>query len=365
MKLCFLSAASVIHTVRWVNAMVNQGHDVHLMTMHDEKVDKLDRRVTIHRLNIPAPLGYYLNVLQAKKIIRKLQPDILHVHYASGYGTLSRLINYQPTLLSVWGTDVYLFPYESKQKEKILRKNLQAVDYLSSTSIDMKKQTEKFISHKPIDVVPFGIELNDFQPGEKESRATILIGTVKKLEHVYGIDLLLKSVASLITFLRENQMENLADQIRLQIVGEGPQRLELQALADELKIGAITEFVGLIPNEDVPEYLNNMDIFVALSRSESFGVAVLEASACEVPVVVSDVGGLPEVVDEGKTGYSLAADNTDQIVKRLAELVSDAEKRFEMGKAGREFVKEFYSWDKNVCEMEAVYSKICNMETPK
>lgn len=357
MKLCFLSAGSVIHTVRWANAMVKNGHEVHLMTMHDEKVDKLDQRITIHRLNIPAPLGYYLNVLQAKNIIRKLQPDVLHVHYATGYGTLSRLINYRPTLLSVWGSDVYLFPYESKHKKKILERNLQAVDYLSSTSIDMKRQTKEFSQDKPVDVVPFGIDIDDFYPVELDSHDTIVIGTVKKLDPIYGIDLLLKAVASLLTYLRENELTHLADQVRLRIVGEGPQESELRKLANDLQIGSITEFVGLIPNDRVPKYLSNMDIFVALSRSESFGVAVLEASACELPVVVSNVGGLPEVVAEGKTGYVVATDHMDLIIKRLAELVTDQDKRIAMGKAGRQFVKEFYSWNKNVREMEAVYSK--------
>lgn len=361
MKICFLSAASVIHTVRWVNGMAELGHEVHLITMHEEQADKIDRRVTIHQLNIPAPLGYYVNVLEAKRLIKTIQPDLLHAHYASGYGTLARLINFTPTLLSVWGTDVYIFPYESRKKEKHLKKNLEAADYITSTSFDMKKQTEKFTS-KQIEVIPFGIDTEHFKPQTRKDDETIVIGTVKKLEHVYGIDILIRVTALLIDELRKQGRTELADRIRLKIVGQGPQLDEMVALTKRLNIEAITEFTGFVPNEEVPHYLNELDIFTAFSRSESFGVAVLEASACEVPVVVSDVGGLPEVVKDQETGYCLPLDHTDEIVEKLASLVIHHEQRTNMGKQGRAFVKQHYTWKKNVLHMEMVYNRLINNE---
>src|SRR5699024_4805033 len=352
---------SVSHTVRWVNGMAKLGHEVHLITMHEEEADKIDQRVTIHHLKIPAPFGYYLNVSKAKRLLKIIQPDLLHVHYASGYGTLARFINFTPTLLSVWGTDVYIFPYESKQKERILRKNLKAADFITSTSFDMRSQTQKFTS-KQIEVIPFGIDTNLFHPTERNDVETIVIGTVKKLEHVYGIDILIKATAFLINKLRELGKEHLADRIRLKIVGKGPQLKELKDLTQEYRMDSITDFVGSVPNEEVPSYLNQIDIITAFSRSESFGVAVIVASECELTVIVSDVGGLQEVVQQGETGYSIPLEHMDEIVKKLARLVIHHEQRIQIGKKGRLFVKQHYMWEKNVLQMEKIYNKLVNNE---
>src|SRR5699024_486512 len=149
----------------------------------------------------------------------------------------------------------------------------------------------------------------------------IVIGTVKKLEHVYGIDILIKTTAFLISYLREHGHDDLAKRVRLQIVGKGPQLKELKDLTKEYQSESITEFIGTDPNEEVHNYLNQIDVFTAFSRSESFGVAVLEASACEIPVVVSNVGGLPEIVQNGETGFSIPLEHMDEIVEKLAKLV--------------------------------------------
>src|SRR5699024_11469851 len=127
----------------------------------------------------------------------------------------------------------------------------------------------------------------------------------------------------------------LADRIRLKIVGKGPQLKELKDLTQEYRMDSITDFVGSVPNEEVPSYLNQIDIFTAFSRSESFGVAVLEASACELPVIVSDVGGLPEDVQQGDTGYSIQLEHMDEIVEKLSRQIFHHKQKLQMEKKGR------------------------------
>lgn len=361
MRICFVAGASSIHTVRWVNAMAARGHDVHLMTMHKGNLNEIDEQVKVHHFKIPAPFGYFLNRFEMNMLLKKIKPDLVHAHYVSGYGTLARLARFRPTLLSVWGSDVYLFPYRSKRNEKTLRKNLAFTNHITATGEALKKQTEQFVRPaEPIKVIPFGIELALFKPKRERSEndEVIYIGTVKGLKAVYGIDILLKSIAQLLTVLRVNNEVDVANRIKIMIVGAGPQLGELQQLANELQISGITEFVGAVPNEQVPHYLNKLDIYCALSRSESFGVAVLEASACEVPVIVSDVGGLPEVVRDGETGYIVNNKIVDEVVDKMYTLVIDSEKREKFGRQGRKFVQEYYDWSRNVLQMESVYKEI-------
>src|SRR5699024_9535413 len=247
----------------------------------------------------------------------------------------------------------------SNFKKRTLKKNLEFADRITVTSSALKEQTEKFIQPtESIKVIPFGIDLDLFEVTYRDDdKDEICIGTIKSLKKIYGIDILLRATAQLISYLRTNHYEQLADKIRLTIVGKGPELAHLQDLAEKLNISRITEFVGSVPNEQVPEQLKNLDVYCAFSESESFGVAVLEASACEVPVIVSNVGGLPEVVQDEQTGFIVNTEHEDEIVEKLYQLIISTELRGKLGKNARKFVKDAYKWQHNVTQMENIYSK--------
>ena len=103
-----------------------------------------------------------------------------------------------------------------------------------------------------------------------------------------------------------------------------------------------------------------LDIYVAVSLQESFGVAVLEASACAKPVIVSNVGGLPEVVDDGKTGIIIEKENPNQLADELIKLITNPVLRIEMGKKGRLKVLNEYNWIESVKQMLSVYQECLN-----
>lgn len=358
MKIVFLAPANSIHTVRWVNSLAERGHDITLLTLHGTELNHIKDGVKVIKLPFSAPLGYYANTWAAKKILRKIKPDLLHTHYASGYGTLSRFIGYSPTLLSVWGSDVFEFPYQSESNRKIITKNLQSATKIASTSYAMKVQTEKLIQPiQEISVTPFGIDLNKFKPDRNasdKSNGKLIIGMLKTMESKYGPQYLLQAIPLLLNKL-EHMSSKRREEIQVLMVGRGNETEKLKSQASELGIGDIVTFVGEVPHQEVPIYLNKMDIYCAPSEQESFGVAVIEASACGVPVIVSNVGGLPEVVKDGETGYIVESKNPEQIADKLFELVVDRERRERFGVNGRKFVEEQYDWEKNVSLMEDVY----------
>ncbi|MGB9859402.1 MAG: glycosyltransferase [Moorellaceae bacterium] len=360
MKIALLAARNSIHTVRWANGLAARGYKVHLITAHHGG-DKLDDRVQVYPLLFRAPVGYYLNVVHFKMLLRKIQPDILHAHYASGYGTLGRLSRFHPYILSVWGSDVYDFPLKSPVNRWIVIKNLQAADWVCSTSVTMAEQTRRLCpSVKNLTVTPFGIDIEVFSPRrELKDPSVITVGTVKKLAPKYGVDVLIRAFSLAREKLRKHDTAS-AERLRLLIVGDGPQRMELEYLTKKLGIDSVTTFVGQVPHRDVPDYLNRLDVYVAVSRldSESFGVAVLEASACGLPVVVSDAGGLPEVVKHGITGYVVERDNVEATADAIMRLVENPSLRNQMGDAGRQHTKTNYNWTDSVSIMEAVYAKV-------
>jgi glycosyltransferase involved in cell wall biosynthesis len=134
----------------------------------------------------------------------------------------------------------------------------------------------------------------------------------------------------------------------------------LRKFAREKGVGRIVDFVGRIPHEEVPAFLASLDVFCMPSRweSETFGVAAVEAEAMEIPVVATRVGGVPEAVNDGVSGILVPPNDTIAVADAVASLLDDSEKRGDMGRAGREYVREHYDWYRNAGQMEEIYKSI-------
>lgn len=357
MKVALLTAESSTHTVRWVQSLADRGLDVHLITAHP--AGTLVNGFSVHTLPISAPLGYVLNARFVRSLLRRINPDLLHTHQASGYGLLGTLAGFSPHILSVWGADVYDTPEKSWLHRGIIRWNLRSADWVCSTSEVMADQTQSLQCVDHLTVTPFGVDTDKFAPAtSRDSTAEdeIVIGTVKTLKPKYGIDVLIRAFRALLDRLSDAD----AQRCRLLIVGGGPQRDELQELARDLGVNERTTFAGRVSHDEVPEYLNRLDVYVALSRleSESFGVAVLEASSCGLPVVVSDVGGLPEVVRDKETGIVVESESPDAAAEAIHRLVTHRDQRKQMGERGRAHVTETYEWSGCVTRMIELYEHV-------
>lgn len=353
-KLVLLAPASVGHTRRWATALAGRGLEVVLATQHPDPAFTPPPGLRIVALPHTGLAGYFRNVPALRRLLRQERPDLLNAHYASGYGTTAALAGFRPWLLSVWGSDVYDFPYEGALKGWWLRRNLAQADAIASTSEAMARQVQRLLpTVRDLTVTPFGIDTARFAPpAAPPSRDRLVVGTVKTLAPKYGIDVLLRAFAQL--------SQASPRPVSLLIVGGGPQQAELQALARTLGLQDAVHFAGAVPHDEVPAWLHRMDVFVAASRldSESFGVAVLEASACGLPVVVSDAGGLPEVVAAGETGLVVPRDDAPALTEALRLLVDDAGLRRALGAAGRARVRQLYEWDTCVDRMLACFEHV-------
>ena len=366
MKILFLSDGSSIHTKRWVNSIVEKGVTIHLFSLKPvNTADYPDHDFTFTQFNLQKRFGglsklSYLKVLpELKKVIRDFKPDILHAHFATSYGLLGALSGFHPFILSVWGSDVFDFPKKSFLHKSILEYNLKKADRILSTSHVMAEET-RIYTDKEIEVTPFGIDTVKFAP-EKAERAAltpfaeddIVVGTIKLLEEKYGINYLIEAFS--IVSRKHPELP-----LKLLIVGDGSERKNLENLAEKLKIDEKVYFAGMADYSKVPYFHKIINIYAALSilDSESFGVAIVEAEGCGKPVVVSNVGGLPEVVEDGETGFVVEKKNAAAAAEKLEKLVLDAGLRGIMGKAGRERVIKLYDWSENVAQMMKIYNKI-------
>lgn len=361
MKIVFLSAAKSIHTVKWVNAMSDRGHEVYLIYNkgHEPKQDLIDKNIHLHCMKYGGSLGYYLNANELHDYVKRIQPDIIHVHYASGYGTLARVSRIGPILLSVWGSDVYEFPNESLIKKHILKRNIRYAKELASTSQCMAAQLRRVMEDESlkIKITPFGVDISFFNPRRFETKKSdlIVIGNIKSLTPTYGIKELIVAVKKLIEDV--GIPLDIRNKIRLEIYGDGEQRAELVELVQKLELKEVINFRGKVPNTEVPNALSGFDIFCAMSQNESFGVSLVEAMAMEKPIVASDVDGFKEVIEDGISGIIVDRKDVNQCKEALKKLILNPKLQEQMGKKGRKRVLDLYDWKKNVDYMEEIYVK--------
>ena len=356
LRIALLAPLNSVHTQKWLNSLVQSGHEVHIISMQ-KGVVPLDPRIVVHSLYCTRAVGYFLNLFQLRRILRKIKPDLLHVHFASGYGTLGTLSGFHPRMLSVWGSDIFLFPHRSIFSKLLLSFNLRTADWICSTSEAMRVETLKYLppNFNKICVVPFGVDLTQFSPRESGKNADeIIVGTAKSLDERYGIDILIRAFHFAKEKL-EREADGLAGRLKLVIAGEGPQKNTLQKLAADLGISQQVSFLGLIPHSEIPQLLRTFSIFVAASRSESFGVSVVEASAVGIPVIVTEVGGLKEVVQNEQTGFVVPEEEWRALGEKIVLLAQNKELSQQMGTNGRGHVASNYEWKNNVKSMESRY----------
>ena len=350
MRIVYLADAPYIHTKRWVEHFARGGWEVHVVSFRPAQIDG----AVVHYIGGFESLGrarYLLHARRVRRLVRDLQPDLLHAMHLTSYGFLAGLCGVRPTITSVWGTDVLEAPRWSPFHYAVTRHALAHADHLTATGLRLANATLRYAPRaKPVTVVPYGVDLARFQPVQNGARQSdVVVGAGARLSQEKGLDVLLRAVARLITAGRP---------LRVVLAGDGPERARLVRLAGELGIAERVLFLGEVPHEEVPAVLAGLDIFAMPSLAEGFGVAALEAQAMELPVVASNVHGIPDVVDDGRTGLLTPPGDVALLADAIDRLAGDAGLRAEMGRAGRTFVQERYRWEENAAQMERLYEHV-------
>ncbi len=352
--------------VKWATSLAKEGYEVGVFSLNTSVFEWYKPYKNIHIFNevsrsdnffkssIINKLEYLFYTSKLKKTIRHFKPDILHAHYATSYGLIGRLSGFRPFIVSVWGADIFDFPHISILNKKLIQRNLQYPDMVMSTSRVMKKEILKYVDRE-VEVTPFGVDIKQFSPKPVKrimDEQDIVIGAIKPIEIKYGTDILIHAV-------KKVSVANPDKQFKLLLVGSGTMREECAKLVNELNMENNVIFTGKVPIEEVPAYHNMIDIYcnISILDSESFGVSVVEAMACAKPVIVSNVGGLPEVVIQNETGIIIEKKSVDAAAEAIQKLIDDKQLAARMAKKAMLHVHEHYNWENNLKHIIHLYSK--------
>lgn len=348
---CYLADARSPLVHRWLLHFVKQGYEVHIISI-DPQTAPL-QGVTVHhvhpkRIRIERRAVRYLLALpEVRRILRRLEPDIVHAHYGWGYGIVAAFAGRSPLVVSLWGTDILVSAARSRLSRLLMKAVLFRADRICATSTHLVEATRAY-TNKRILRTPFGVDCITFSPRVESSHPSVLtIGMLKRLDENSGIETLLRAFALI--------LGRLNSPLHLRIIGASSDD-RWHSLAFELGIADSTSFEGHMHADLVPDALRDIDVLVQPSlHTEGFGVAVLEAAATGIPVVASNLGGLREVVMDGETGILVPAGDVEALADALCRVVADGTLRARMRRAGREFAVDQYNWSDTVMIMDGLY----------
>ncbi len=235
--------------------------------------------------------------------------------------------------------------------ESLLCRVLEKASLITAVSEATRKNLLKLVPKIApyCSVVHNSLKKSDLRP-EKLPFSPPRILCIGRLSNGKAFDLMIRALAAL---------KNTNPDTRLQIVGDGDERENLESLAAELGVNEQVEFSGWVAPPDIPRLLNTATLLVAPSRGvESFGLVALEAAQMERPVVVSDAGGLPEVVQHGVSGFVFPSENVERLVEAVRKLLSDERLAVSMGRAGAKRADELFSWDSFVQHFDTLYQNL-------
>ena len=365
MKILLLSDTYSEHTEKWALGLAEQGIEIGLFSFNKSSYPwfKNHKNITLlfepkHKHNSNSLIGklaYFTFLKTLKKSIAHFQPNIVHAHYATSYGLIGALSGFHPYVISAWGTDVMKFPQKNFLNRKILNYNLNRADIICATSNTIKDYLFP-ITTKNIKVIPFGVDTNVFFKKTVQSlfdKTSFVIGCIKALESLYNVDVLIKSFSVL-------KLRHIDKSLKLLIIGVGSQENELKQLVKNLKLEDDVIFTGRIPFSEVSNYFNMIDVLANLSDYESFGVSVIEAMACEKPVIATNTGGLKEIIENQEFGSLVDIGNIDQTADEIEKYLLDSDLKQKVGLQARKKIIEKYNWNTNVTQMIEVYSNLLN-----
>jgi N-acetyl-alpha-D-glucosaminyl L-malate synthase BshA len=368
---CYASVGgSGIIATELAKLLAARGHQVHMLSSDTPvRLGEYQPGLLFHRVETPSyPLfrepQYLLSL--ANKIVqvsRDEQLEIVHAHYAIPHATAAYLARQilastnggavPRVITTLHGTDITLLGSDPSYSETVAF-CIQQSDGVTAVSQSLKADTVRELGiRRDICVIPNFIDCSVYRRRSvPELRARLAPQGQKLIIHVSNFRRvkLVTSVVEIFARVRRTTPS------RLLMVGDGPDLIEAGRLARALGVAADVEFLG--EQDQVVPLLSASDVFLLPSAQESFGLAALEAMACSVPVVASRVGGLPEVVEDGVSGFLHAPGDRDGMADSVLRLLNDEGARAEIAEAARRRANEHFCDSSIVPLYEAYYRHV-------
>lgn len=338
-------------------ALAERGHEIHLFSYRPPfRLRPTSERFHYHEITIPQyPLFEYPSYgMAAACKVAEVDLDLLHCHYAYPHAVSAFLAKEMSgrklrTVTTLHGTDLMLVGQDASF-QRATKFGLERSDAVTAVSRFLRDKTPSWveISH-PIVVIPDFVDTRRFTPGTGRTLAILHVSNFRAVKRT------LDAVRALYLIRRRVPAT-------LVLVGKGPEEPLVRELAERLGILDHARFVGEDP--DVAVHLHSAGLLLSTSEFEGFGMSVLEAMACGVPVVATDSGGVREVVSDS-CARVVAVGDVEGLASAAVEILRDETRARAMGAAGRRRAEELFDVGRVVPQYEALYERVCGASDAK
>jgi len=340
-----------------------RGHEVHFVTYERPvAIQGVDHEnVSVHLVSVVEyPLFKYppYTVSLGSELFRVSKQyglELVHIHYAIPHSTaalLARMVAGVPYVVTLHGSDVTILGSDPSFLP-VNTFSVESADGLTAVSGYLAEEARNGLGIKQdISVIPNFVDPDVFAPvrpdvvqTHRDRRMVIIhISNFRPVKRVHDLVAAVGIVAK--------QVED----IRLLLVGDGPERHRVECMVDELNLRRNVLLTGY--RRDIPDLLRCSDVLVLCSEIESAPISLLEGMSSGLPVVATEVGGIPEIVDDGRNGFLVSPNSPEELAEKILELNSDRELRLRMGAAARRTVLERFTADKVVPQYEEIYRRV-------
>jgi len=349
--------------------LAERGHNVHFISsVMPTRLTELNERIHFHEVEMMSyalfehqPYDLALATKMAT-VARAEKLDLLHVHYAIPHSISAILAResikqkrYVPVITTLHGTDITLVGAD-RSYLPITRYGLQQSDGVTAVSKFLKQATIETFDFDDIEVIPNFICGQHYKRlDDSPLKSELAPNGERILVHVSNFRAVKRPI-DCVEILARVRHEGV--NARLVMVGDGPELSAVRYRGEQLGMNGNIGYVGKQAN--IADYMGVADVFLLPSELESFGLAALEAQACEAPVIATRIGGIPEVVTDGETGFLSDIGDVEKMSGDVLRLLGDDELRKTFGRQGRELALSRYSTSKIIPQYITFYEKIVN-----
>lgn len=319
------------------------------------RVYKLPKLTWINSSWLLAP-----NILIIMAFLKKIKPDLVHLHVHHHY-SLPIILSGFPFMLTTWGNEVLQLPHANWILKTLARYAGRNARKITVDARCVKKVwIELGVPEKKIEIIFFGVDTSAFNPNingqdvrkrlELGKNDIVAISTRAFYENPpYNVECLIRAIPLVLKRHRT---------IKFIIKGTGPLENHLKSLTRELDVSRYIRFVGLMPHYEVAQYLNAADIYVSTCYIDSTSVSLLEAMACGLPPIVTDIVGNREWIKNGVNGFLFPPKNPKALAEKIIELIENEPLRKRFGERCLQIIKRKATWKESLINMEAIYKSL-------
>jgi len=358
MRICYFAEAGSVHSQKWIRYFADQGQEVHWFSLSPFQYPERGIHCYALRPGGASPLSILASAPAAQRLVRRVDPDVVHLHYLGAYGLLGLLAGRRPLVATAWGSDI-LISTQSRLKRAVVKRVLSKADLITCDAEHMVSAIRGVApSVRRVEIINFGVDAERFAPGTRDSdleKDLELIGcpvviSLRNLEPVYDVASLIRAVPAII--------ERCPD-ARFLIVGTGSRADELKRLARQLGVVERVRFMGTVPNAELPRYLRLADVYVSTALSDAgIAASTAEAMACGLPVVVTSSGENHRWVEPGRGGFLVPLQDPRALADNVVLLLQNPELRRDFGKVNRAVIEARNSYRREMGKMMALYEDL-------